>query len=166
MSEVDVGGMAVEVNLPDTIPLHVVAMWQMAADEQSDTMADDRKVCVKQRCVIEFLHAEKMAPIDIHWCLLNASGAQTVDVSTLRQRVVYFSGGDRDSGSPLLVQHAGSCSSLVKMHMKKCFTTENSCSILSVVASMEINRRHYFQSNLCSTFLSNQVPSFYDQIRQ
>ena len=71
MSEVDVGGMAVEVNLPDTIPLHVVAMWQMAADEQSDTMADDRKVCVKQRCVIEFLHAEKMAPIDIHWCLLN-----------------------------------------------------------------------------------------------
>jgi len=104
MSEVDVGGMAVEVNLPDTIPLHVVAMWQMAADEQSDTMADDRKGCVKQRCVIEFLHAEKMAPIDIHWCLLNVSGAQTVDVSTLRQRVVYFSGGDRDSGSSLLLR--------------------------------------------------------------
>lgn len=29
-------------------------------------MAFDVELCVKQRCVIEFLHAEEMAPIDIH----------------------------------------------------------------------------------------------------
>jgi len=36
--------------------------------------------------------------------LENAYGDQAVDVSTVRQRVVCFSSGDSDSGSPLLVQ--------------------------------------------------------------
>ena len=39
----------------------------MVAEEQSDRM----EVCMKQRCVFEFLHAEKMAAIDIQQCLLN-----------------------------------------------------------------------------------------------
>jgi len=29
---------------------------------------------LKQRCGIEFLHVEKVAPIDIHQCLLNVDG--------------------------------------------------------------------------------------------
>ena len=56
---------------------------------------------MKQRCVSEFPHVEKMAHIDSHQHLLNVSGNQTVDVSTVRQWVVCFSSGD--SGSPLLV---------------------------------------------------------------
>jgi len=35
--------------------------------------------------VIEFLCVEKLAPIDIHWCLLNISGDQMVGGSTGRQ---------------------------------------------------------------------------------
>ena len=31
----------------------------MAAEGQSDKMVSDMEVCMKQRCVIEFLHAEK-----------------------------------------------------------------------------------------------------------
>jgi len=45
-----------------------------------------------------------MAPTDIHWRLLNIDGDQTVDMSTVRQRVVHFSSGDSGSGSPPLVQ--------------------------------------------------------------
>jgi len=54
----------------------------MAAEGQSDTVASDIEVQMKQRC--EFLHAEKMAPIGIHQCLLNADGDKTVDVSMVR----------------------------------------------------------------------------------
>ena len=56
-------------------------------------MAYDMEVCMEQRCVIEFLQAEKMAPIDIHQHLLNIYGDQTMDVSTVRWWVVYFSSG-------------------------------------------------------------------------
>jgi len=34
-------------------------MWQMAAEEQSDIVASDMEMQMKQRCVIEFLHAGK-----------------------------------------------------------------------------------------------------------
>jgi len=46
----------------------------MAAEGQSDKMVSDMEVCMKQRCVIEFLHAEKIAPTDIDQSLLNVSG--------------------------------------------------------------------------------------------
>ena len=82
--------------------LQSAAVRHLAAERQSDRMVSDVEACMKQRCVIEFLHAQKEAPIDIHWCLLNIYGGQTVDVSTVRQGVVHFS----NSGSPLLVQCA------------------------------------------------------------
>ena len=72
----------------------------MAAEGQSDRMASDMEVHLKQRCGIECLHVEKMAPTDIHGYMLNVSGDQTVNVSTVRWWVVCFS----NSGSPLLVQ--------------------------------------------------------------
>jgi len=68
----------------------------MTAEGQSDKMASDMEVRVKQRCVTEFLHAEKMAPNDIHQCLLNVYGDQTVDVSTVRWWVVCFSSSGSD----------------------------------------------------------------------
>ena len=76
----------------------------MAAEGQSDRMTSVMEVWVKKRCVTVFLHAEKMAVIDIHQCFLNIYGDQTVDVSTVRWWVVHFSSGDNDVGSPLLVQ--------------------------------------------------------------
>ena len=60
-------------------------MQQMAAEGQSDRMVSDVQVNMKKRCGIEFLHLEKMAPVDIHQCLLNIYGDQIVDVSTARQ---------------------------------------------------------------------------------
>ena len=57
----------------------------MAAEGQSDRLVSDMEVHMKQRCVTEFLHAEINAPIDIHWCLVNVDGDQTVDVSTVRR---------------------------------------------------------------------------------
>jgi len=59
-------------------------------------MASDMEVRMKQRCVTEFLHAEKLAPNDIHRRLLNVYGDQTVDVSTVRRWVACFSSGDSD----------------------------------------------------------------------
>ena len=63
----------------------------MTAEGQSDKMASDMEVRMKQRCVIEFLHAEKIAPNDINRRLLNVYGDQTVDVSTVRRWVARFS---------------------------------------------------------------------------
>ena len=70
----------------------------MAAEGQSDSMVSDMEACRKKRGAIEFLHVEKMAPIDIHQHLLNVSGDQIVDVSTVRQWVVRFSSDNSDSG--------------------------------------------------------------------
>ena len=54
------------------------------------------EVYMKQRCVTEFFHAEKITLTDIHHCLLNVYGDLTGDVSTVRQWVVCFSSGNSD----------------------------------------------------------------------
>jgi len=84
-SEVDVGSMAVEAEHSTNTLSLVVAMWQMAAEEQPNKMVSDMEVHMKQKCVLHFLHMEEMAPTDIHQCLLNICGDQTVDMSTVRQ---------------------------------------------------------------------------------
>jgi len=57
---------------PAIIPLNFVAVRQMAAEVASlNKMASDMEVRMKQRCVIEFLREEKIAPNDIHRSLLN-----------------------------------------------------------------------------------------------
>ena len=76
----------------------------MAAEGQSDKTASDMEVCMKQMCVTEFLHVEKMAPTDVHQRLMNVYGDQTMDVSTVWWQVLHFSSGRGDSGSPPLVQ--------------------------------------------------------------
>jgi len=84
------------LNLPANIPLNFIAVRQMTREGQSDKMASDMEVRMKERRVIEFLHAEKIAPNDIHRRLLNVYGYQTVDVSTVRRWVACFSSGDSD----------------------------------------------------------------------
>jgi transposase len=54
------------------------------------------EVRIKQRCVIEFLHAEKIAHNEIHRRLLKVYGDQTVDVSTVMRCVARFNSGDSD----------------------------------------------------------------------
>ena len=52
----------------------------MAAESRSDKMMSDMEVHMKQRSGIEFLHTEKLAPVDFH--LLNIYGNQTVDLNS------------------------------------------------------------------------------------
>lgn len=63
VSEVGVGGMAVEVvPIPKSIPLYVVAIWQMEAEGQSVRTVSDMKMCHWiPPC------GKKMAPTGIHW---------------------------------------------------------------------------------------------------
>ena len=103
ISGVDVGGMTVEAE-PDSIPLCFVAVWQMAAEGLSDKMASDMEVHMKKKCGTEFLHAEKISPIDTHWYLLNVYREQTVDRSTVRRWMMHSNIDDSNSESPLLVQ--------------------------------------------------------------
>lgn len=75
-------------------------------------MSSDMEMSMNQRDIAEFLCAEKMTPIDIHWHLLNVDGHQTMDVGTTRWYVVCFSSTDSDSESPslcrfLLALHTG-----------------------------------------------------------
>jgi len=73
----------------------------MAAEGQSDKMASDMKMWMKQMCEIEFLHVEKIASTDIHQHMLNIDGDQTVDVSTVRQWEVHFSSDNNNvKGKP------------------------------------------------------------------
>jgi len=76
----------------------------MAEEGQSDKMVSDMEVRMKQRCVTDFLHVEKMPPTDIHQCLLNAYGDQKVEVSTVRLLVVCFNRDDSGSGSAPAMQ--------------------------------------------------------------
>jgi len=58
------GGMEVEGEPSTNIPLCFVAVWQMAAEEQYDSMASDVEVQMKQRGGIEFLYmGKKLHPL-------------------------------------------------------------------------------------------------------
>ena len=91
----------------------------MVAEGKSDKMASNLEVRMKQKCAIEFLHAEKMAPTDIHRHSLHVCRDQPVDVSTVRQRVVHSALVTAALGHlcwyGLRVHHAGSCLLLAKM---------------------------------------------------
>ena len=63
----------------------------MAVEGQSVKVASDMEMQMKQRCAIEFIHEEKVASIDIHQCLLNVYGVQTVDMNIVKWWVVSFS---------------------------------------------------------------------------
>ena len=59
-------------------------------------MASDIEVRMKEKCVIEFLTAEQIVPIDIHRHLLKVYGDNTVDVSTVIRWVVRFNSGESE----------------------------------------------------------------------
>ena len=137
----------------------------MAAEGQSDRMVSDMEMRMKQRCVIEFLHVEKMVPTDIHWYLLNVCGDPTVDISTVRSWVVSqqrWQGGHLcwfrglQSMACRLLFIAGKDEQLMVLCWKTVFCSwefalSNSVTVLfvSIAVSMEMNRMHYIQGNLC-----------------
>ena len=138
----------------------------MAAEGQSDTMASDMEVCMKQRCVIEFLHKEKIASVDIYQhfeCFWRPTSgcehSETVD-DVFQQRWqwqwVISTGRDIYEHGMYLLFIAGKNAQLMVVTVLKknvCsweFVLQNSVTVLfvSVVVSMEIKQTHYFQSGL------------------
>jgi len=72
----------------------------MAAEGQFDEMTSDMEACMKQRCVAEFIHVEKLHPLTfIDACYRD----QIVNVSTLKWWLMCFSSGNSNTGSFLLV---------------------------------------------------------------
>lgn len=55
-------------------------------------MEDVTDVHMKQLCVIKFLNAENILPVE-HRCLRNIYGKMSVDVSTVRRWVMYVNDG-------------------------------------------------------------------------
>ena len=84
------------------LPIFCYILWPCGRWQQRSSLTKwCLEVRIKKRCRNEFLHVEKMALIDIHWCLLKIFGDQIVDVSAVRQWVVCSSRGDRDvKGKP------------------------------------------------------------------
>jgi hypothetical protein len=78
-SEADVGGIVVKVESSRQCTVSLVVVRQVAAAEQSIKIASDIEVLTKQRCVIEFLTAEQIAPTDIHRRFLKVYGDDTVE---------------------------------------------------------------------------------------
>ena len=92
----------------------------MAAGGHTDKMVSDTVARIKQRHVTEFIHVEKMAPTDIHQCLLNA-GDKTVEVNTVRQWVLCSTVTSKtnhlpDSHADFNRHGMHPCSQLAKMH--------------------------------------------------
>ena len=68
--EADAGSMAVEVELSHrTFPTCCCHVTDDSRG-QSDKMVSDMEVSMKQRCVTEFLHVEKLALMDLHQHLM------------------------------------------------------------------------------------------------
>ena len=161
------------MNLLTSIPLHFIAVWQMAAERQSDTM---RSNCGSEYEAKVCHWIAKIAPIDIHRWLLNVSGDQMVDFSIVKDVLHGQHFHSNDAIIAVVKQWATStgadlyqCSMQALVHcwwkctpnggdyVEKCFCSwEFALSNIgvivlfaSVVVSMEINSRHYFQSNVC-----------------
>ena len=61
---------------------YMLVVWQQRGILKK--MATGMEMWMKQRCVIEFLSAEKITPTDIHQCLLNVTEDQIEDVGTVK----------------------------------------------------------------------------------
>ena len=98
MSELGVGGMAVEVE-----PSHQYSVILLPCDrwQQRGSLTKWKRGWSKG-VSLNSSTWKKVTAIDVHQCLLNVYGDHIVDVSTVRQWVVRFSSGD--TGPPPLVQ--------------------------------------------------------------
>ena len=89
-SELDTGSTAVEV---ESSCWHSIT-FRCPTDGQCGRMVLMWKCIWSKNVSLNSFMCNKMAPTDIPWCLLNADGDQTVDVSTVRWWVERFSSGD------------------------------------------------------------------------
>ena len=156
------------LNLPINIPLYFVAVWQTAAEGQSDWMASKMGVPVKQRCGTDFLHEEINCT---HWHLSMLAEHLWRSNSGCEHREV---GGEFQQWQQQYERHAlddheqlphqamksvsvssPSVTSISWFVCQKIVFCSQECTLphsvillfASVVVSPEITRRHYFWSD-------------------
>lgn len=84
------------LNFAVSIPLHVVAVQQVAVEGQPDKMASHKEVHMEQSCGIEFLHGEKWHPL-----LLTLAECLWMPASECKHSegwVLHLSSGDSSRG--------------------------------------------------------------------
>jgi len=159
-SETDVGRMAVEVEPSHQYSLTFCCcvtdgsrgvVWQKVSDVE---------VGMKQRRVTEFLHVEKMAPIDIHWrtnsgCEHSKAVGVAFQQWWLWQWVTSAGADFGEHGMQALVHRWWKCIANSDTYFERVFCSSEFALSNSVIAfflsaliSMKINRRLYFQKNL------------------
>ena len=163
-SEADVNGMAVEAE-----PSFIFC-WHVTDGSRGAVWLTGWHLTWKYRwskrlSLISSMLKKKLAPIDIHQCFLNTQGDQMWTQwgsGWCISAVVTVTMDEFHLWRVLQVQHADSHSSLAKMHswwwwlcweIVFCsweFVLSNCVAVffVPVVVLMEINKRHYFQSNL------------------
>jgi len=139
----------------------------MATEGQSDTMVSDTEMWMKQRSGIEFLHTEKKWH---HWCSLMlaehfwrpTSGCEHSEVvggafQQWWQWVIFTDVDCYEHSMQALVYwwwqhtaHGGDCWRTVFCCWEFALSISVIVLFVSVVVSMEINGRHYFQNDLCT----------------
>lgn len=110
------------------------------------------KVHMKQRCIVKFSHAEIVSLVDIHQHSVN----ETINMNSLRWGVIHFIYSNNVCVCVCVTMPIPGCPvQPVVMTVKKNSVLQlkklvlsNSifCAPLSVVVSIRINARHYFQS--------------------
>jgi transposase len=80
-------------------------------------MEGDIEVRLKQRCVIEFLNGQYIAPIELHQLLKNFYGEQTVDISTVRHWIRCVS--DVGSGLKDMPRSGRPCTAVTEENKKR-----------------------------------------------
>ena len=146
------------------ILLHAAAMWHMAAEGQSDKM-------VSWTVLPHPLYSPNLVSSDFHLFGSMKDGlsqqhfpSNTTIIAVVKQWVT-FAGSDFYKHSMQSLVHrwwkcrANGGDYNVKMFYSCEFALSNNVIVLfvSVVVSIEINRRHYFQSYLCTASLKSTL---------
>ena len=138
-----------QLNLPTNFSSDFVTVQEMAAEGQSDKIASDMEVWMKQRCVTEFYHAEKITPTDIHWHLWTFM--VTENICEYCDSVCHFSWC-----RCLWAWHTALVHCWKTVFCSWEFALSNSVTVLFVSAVVPWkHRRHYFWTDFC-IFLSTQ----------
>ena len=148
--------------------MHFVAVWQLVAEGQSCKMVSDMEESTKQNRITEFLHVEKNGTHWHSWMLAkhvqrpNSECKHSEVVGGVFEKwwqcqwVTSISADFHEYSMQAPDHRWQKCRAAASDHVeKRHFVAENFlfrrallCSLCLVVVSMEINRMHYFWSNL------------------
>ena len=132
------------LNLPTNIPLYFVAVRQMVVEGQSDKMASDMEVCIKQRGGNWIPPCEKNSTQQ--WQQWQWVTSTSADVYKHEMQALVHCWWR-------CIANGGDCVEKVLCSWEFTLSSTVIVLLVSIVVYMEINRRHYFQRYLYMYFL-------------